>query len=249
MVARLTKCDALCSRLIADVSAQKTMTSQLAHTPDAVRTGFGWKIRLALLLPGALVVASIVASFFIFSYYIEVAFLAASTVALVFATTAMVMLIRRPALRSIGSITVTVLAAMASLPAFLLLVFIVYMIVPVTPWEREAISIAETFVVRNGYTAAGHPKDLPVLANDIMDFGPADEIAESRRNTVQPRAVGIVGVPGLWYSVLFEYTRPPPRINDMPRSLFVVQIEADGKARKPHLMPTYPDWWYKRNER
>ncbi|MBM0103569.1 hypothetical protein JM946_02390 [Steroidobacter sp. S1-65] len=225
------------------------MTSQPADSPDAVRTGFGWKLKLALLLPSALVLASIVASFFIFSYYIDTAFLVASAVALVVATTAMVMLIRRPALRLIGSIIVTVLAVMASLPAFLLLVFVVYMIVPVTPWEREAISTAETFVERNGYTAAGHPKGLPVLANDIMDFGPADEIAQSRRNAVQPRAVGIVGVPGFGYSVLFEYTRPPPRINDMPRSLFVVQIEADGKARKPHLMPTYPDWWYKKNER
>jgi hypothetical protein len=101
------------------------------------------------------------------------ALLLGSTVALVLAVVAARHLLRGRWRRTWKSWAFITLAAMISLPGIcvgsLLAFLVVYSLLPLTASEHDAIEVAEDYVERNGYTTAGHPKDLPVLPNDIMD--------------------------------------------------------------------------------
>jgi hypothetical protein len=81
--------------------------------------------------------------------------------------------------------------------------------VPVTPNDKSAwvaVAAAEIFVVRNGYTSAGHPQDQPVTGAEIFDIlSGAKELIASRKNTLEPQSFGLRSVPGdNSYYVLFR---------------------------------------------
>jgi hypothetical protein len=69
---------------------------------------------------------------------------------------------------------------------------------------------AEQFIVRHGYTAAGHPPDQPVERVSLYDglFGEADTVA-SRKGTMAPSAVCVRPLPNGERLVLFESTKSP----------------------------------------
>jgi hypothetical protein len=76
---------------------------------------------------------------------------------------------------------------------------------PLTEEERQSIASAETFVVRNGYTTAGHPAGLPVQNVEVLDvLATSDELTEWRRGTLRSRAFGIVRAAPSAYYVLFD---------------------------------------------
>jgi hypothetical protein len=76
---------------------------------------------------------------------------------------------------------------------------------PLTEEERESIASAEAFVARNGYTAAGHPNDLPVQNAEVLDsVATAEQLIEWRWGTLSSRAFGIVPAATDAYYVLFD---------------------------------------------
>ena len=112
------------------------------------------------------------------------------------------------------------------------------------------MAAAEAFILRNGYTAAGHPNGLPVLVNDIWDnLRSAEEVAESRRGSVQPQAFVIAGSKLFGYSGLFK---PADRSGDCSvptNECMVVHVAPDGSAHVSHQQPRFATWLYKENER
>ena len=81
--------------------------------------------------------------------------------------------------------------------------------------ELEAVRAAEAFVVRNGYTSGGHPKDLPVQAAEIFDVFLSDqELIERRRGELESSALGVEDRGEGAYWVYFESIGRPgyPRI-------------------------------------
>jgi len=89
--------------------------------------------------------------------------------------------------------------------------------------ELEAVHSAEAFVLRNGYTNAGHPEDLPVLAVEIFDgFSTDQELLEQRRGQLEPQAIGVEDRGEGAYWVYFKSIGSP----DRPRIVAV----ADGEA-------------------
>lgn len=157
-----------------------------------------------------------------------------SAVALVLAVAAIRRIARGRWRRSWQSSALTVLATLNALPGLcmgsLLLFFFIYSILPLSDSERRAIEVAEKFVERNGYTSAGHPKDLPVLQNDIMDgFAKSEEgLVEMRKGTLQANAIGInLAFPGFY--VYFESA--PPRNSGFYR---VLEVHDEGDARMLH---------------
>lgn len=60
--------------------------------------------------------------------------------------------------------------------------------------EKEILAVgsAEEFIARHGYTAAGHPSDLPVEKVESMDIvAEPEQLVEWRRNTLERDAFGI----------------------------------------------------------
>ena len=73
----------------------------------------------------------------------------------------------------------------------------------------EAVSIAETFVRRNGYTT-----DVPSgpIAYESLEWSHDDDtILKSRYGTLQSKAYGFSQTPDGWM-VIFRYTSPQPEI-------------------------------------
>ena len=98
------------------------------------------------------------------------------------------------------------------------------------------------------YTAAGHPRDLPVVDNFVEDRSRTrDEIVKARHSLLKARAFGVIGTRWLGYNVMFEYTHQPASASFGPGRFFVVHIEANGDTGVLQTMPTYPDWYIKRN--
>ena len=79
------------------------------------------------------------------------------------------------------------------------------------PWA--AAVAAEAFVARNGYTSAGHPKNLSVERVEIFDaLSNQDQIVASRKNTLEPQAFGIQRISsGRGFYVLFRMVEHPDR--------------------------------------
>jgi len=175
------------------------------------------------------------------------ALLLASAVALALAVAATSHLLRGRWKRSWKSWVLTVVAALIALPGLCigsLLVFgFVYSMLPLTASERRAIEVAEKFVERNGYTSAGHPKDLPVLQNDIMDplAGSEANLLEMRRGTLQAEAFGVSSVRA-GFLIFFEPI--PPDTRGAYRTL---EVDEAGHARILH-QDMFPGW-YKRTGR
>jgi hypothetical protein len=172
----------------------------------------------------------------------------ASLIALIAAPIAVTGLIRRAALRSSGNVLLTVATTIVSLPAVVVALYFCRLLLPLTSGERAAIATAEAFVLRNGYTPAGHPRDVPVVDNFAQDRSRTrDEVVEARHSLLKPRAFGVIGTKWLGYSVMFEYTDQPASATFGPGRYFVVYIQPNGDTGVLQTMPMYPDWYIKRN--
>jgi hypothetical protein len=176
-----------------------------------------------------------------------VALLLGSTVALVLAVVAGRNLLRGRWRRSWKSSAFTAIAVMTSLPGICIGSLLAYgftcSLLPLTASELDAIEVAEKYVERNGYTTAGHPKDLPVLPNDIMDAlaRSEEDLLEMRRGTLQTEAFGVRSV-GPNFRVFFESI--PPETSGAHRT---VEVDEEGHARILH-QDTF-SWFYKRTKR
>ena len=205
-----------------------------------VVASIGWPY---LLSPGNLTYAEIA----IIEKAALSALLLGSAVALVLAVVAARHLVRGRWRRSWKSTALTAVAALSALPGLCigsLLVFgFIYSLLPLTASELHAIDVAEKFVERNGYTSAGHPEDLPVLQNDIMDpfVGSEDLLLEMRRGTLQAEAFGVSSV-GPGFLVFFESIKP-----DTSGAYRTLKVDEEGHARMLHNY-MFPGW-YKRAER
>lgn len=163
------------------------------------------------------------------------------------AAVAIYRLLRGTYRRTWKALSYSAVAALSAMPALLIganvISGFVYSRLPVTDSELQAIQIAEQFIERNGYTLAGHPKDLPVLRNDIMDplVGSAEDLKEMRRGTLQAKAFGVRSVDS-GVLVFFE-SIPAGSGGFFP----TVEVDAQGYARMMHS-DVYAGW-YKRTER
>src|SRR5678816_641543 len=62
---------------------------------------------------------------------------------------------------------------------------------PLTTTENRAVQSAEAFIARHGYTATGHPSDLPVENVEVLDpLASREQLVQWRRATLEPRAFG-----------------------------------------------------------
>jgi len=76
---------------------------------------------------------------------------------------------------------------------------------PLAPGAMQAVAKAEKFVVRHGFTAAGHPPGLPMEPISLYDglFGKEETVAK-RKDLLKPRAVCVRSLAEVGHSVLFE---------------------------------------------
>jgi hypothetical protein len=172
------------------------------------------------------------------------AVLLGSAVALALAVDAAGQLVRGRLKRSWKSLLLLAVAALTALPGLYIGWLFLFSLLPPTDSELHAIEIAEGFVERNGYTSTGHPKDLPVLQNDIMDplAGSIDSLLEMRRGTLQSRAFSVSSAgPGI--TVFFESI--PPRNHGPYRA---VEVGNEGHAEIVH-QDMYPGLANRRIER
>lgn len=172
-----------------------------------------------------------------------VALLFGSAVALALAALTVAQLLLGRLTRSWKSSSLSAAAVLTALPGLYMGWLFLFSLLPLTASELRAIDIAEGFVERNGYTSAGHPKDLPVLHNDILDSlaGSVDDVLELRRGTLQRKAF-VVNSAGPGILVFFE--RIPPHTDGAYRA---VQVN-NGHARMMH-QDMYPGIFAKRLER
>lgn len=95
-----------------------------------------------------------------------------------------------------------------------------------TAQEAEAVRLAEEFVLRNGYTAAGHPASLPVQRVSIFDVLESDEeLVKSRKGLLEAHAIAVEQKAPDAFWVYF----PEPGCKDSPRIVHV----SGGEARAP----------------
>jgi len=207
---------------------------------------FGRPLRTAIIV--ALVVFFCSAGLFFVGWYSPLVPLLASVLALISAPIAVTKLVRCAPLRSGGNLLLTAVTMIVSLPALAVALYFFGLLLPLTSGQREEIATSEAFVLRNGYTAAGHPRDLPVVDNFGEDRSRGrDEIVKARHSLLKARAFGVIGNSWLGYNVMFEYTHQPASVAFGPGRYFVVHIEANGDTLVLQTMPSYPDWYIKRN--
>ncbi|MFA6317911.1 MAG: hypothetical protein WC943_10870 [Elusimicrobiota bacterium] len=98
----------------------------------------------------------------------------------------------------------------------------------------DAIALAESFVAEQGYTALPAKVSKDTLAPDPLDASKdPDIIAKSRRNTLEPKAVGSRFDSDLWF-VGFR-SRSGGRIR-------AVRMDAEGLGLKMISQSIQPDW-------
>ena len=77
--------------------------------------------------------------------------------------------------------------------------------------ESQAISIAEEFVKQNGYTDLPPSADISQLSRESLDSEDPEEALESRRNTLERKAIGakreVSGSYTGGWMVVFRYNR------------------------------------------
>ena len=92
-----------------------------------------------------------------------------------------------------------------------------------TSKELQAIQAAEWFVVRNGYTEAGHPANLPVQHVSIFDVFETDqELIKNRKGLLQSCAIAVKRVKHNAFWVYFPETDAKD-----PRIVYVYGGEAE----------------------
>ena len=102
--------------------------------------------------------------------------------------------------------------------------------------EAAAVASADSFIARHGYTSAGHPPDQPVQNVELLDIAANDaELAQRRRDTLEPHAFGIATVGRRSYDVLFHRTHNAPGF----RIVFVKDSEA---VEVVHSTPANLHW-------
>jgi hypothetical protein len=206
----------------------------------------GPTLRLGLVLPAFIAIGTLVTLHFMPpGPTLETAGMAtlmlASAASLASATIAIVRLARGTLMRSFASVFLASIAVLFSIPALLGAASIIYRSLPLTDAERRAIQVAETFVARNGYTVAGHPENLPVLNNDILDgLFSAEALKERRRGTLQARAFGISYRPPQSFLVYFDSI--PANVG---AAYCTIEVNQNGEARMRH-MPSFLGPWFKR---
>jgi len=98
----------------------------------------------------------------------------------------------------------------------------------------QAITAAEQFVLRHGYTPVGHPADKPVVGVDILDSVLSNQQKVAvRRGKLEARAACVVRLEGEKQYVLFR------RIAD--RDTFGAVYVADAKAVQVMHQPVGTD--------
>jgi hypothetical protein len=163
-----------------------------------------------------------------------IALLLGSAAALVLAAAAVRRLLQGRWRRSWKTSTLAVVATLTALPGLclssLMASAFIYSLLPLTAAELHAIEVAERFVERHGYTSAGHPKDLPVLENDIMDrlAGSEEGLLQMRRGTLKAEAFGVSAVGG-GFLVFFESIPPNPI-----GACRTLEVDEKGYARMLH---------------
>ena len=102
--------------------------------------------------------------------------------------------------------------------------------------EADAITAAESFIARHGYTAAGHPADQPVQHVELLDVGMNDaDLVRHRRDTLEPHAFGIGTAGPHQYNVLFHLTHNAPGFR-------VVFVKDSVAVEVVHSTPARLDW-------
>lgn len=105
-----------------------------------------------------------------------------------------------------------------------------------TSEESVAVSAAESFIARNGYTSAGHPSDQPVQEVELFDFASSDaELVRRRRDTLEPHAFGIARDGPHTYDVLFHRTHNEPGFR-------VVYVKDSAAVEVVHATPVRLNW-------
>jgi len=79
--------------------------------------------------------------------------------------------------------------------------------------ERSAVQSAEAFIARHGYTADGHPTNLPVENVEVLDpIASREDLVKWRRGTMESKAFGIAkAAPGVSW-VLFHWPGEPDEL-------------------------------------
>jgi len=93
--------------------------------------------------------------------------------------------------------------------------------------EAEAISFAEQFIARNGYTDL--PPDKSKLANERIEWeSNLDEMLKERRDTLERKAFGLIreGKSAHGWTIVFRYKHPSSR--QMRRNGRAVTMNLDG---------------------
>jgi hypothetical protein len=76
--------------------------------------------------------------------------------------------------------------------------------------EARAVEAAEAFVLRHGYTIAGHPDGLPVENAEVLDpLMPRDHLVALRHGMIEPRAFGVARAKPTVYYVYFRHLSSP----------------------------------------
>jgi hypothetical protein len=227
--------------------------SQEKHSPpSALPTSHKRMLSPALTIP--LAVSGALSLFLLFLILEEPSFLEiehlllvgipACMLALIFIPIAIGKLVTSSNLRSWKNFLLLTIATLAALPALLFTEYIGSTVMPISAAERRAIATAEAYVARHGYTAAGHPPDLPVLQTDIWDRLLGSEGATAaRRDRLQAKAFGVARDWPLSYRVLFEGADSPTAGNCYQ----IVQIDAGGRANMAHSPYCFQEWGYKLN--
>ena len=96
--------------------------------------------------------------------------------------------------------------------------------------ELQAVSAAEAFVARHGYTDAGHPPDMPVENVEVLDpLATPEELVEWRRATLEAKAFGVAkGDDGDYFYVLFH------RLNDSEAGFRAVLVQGTEAVQVVH---------------
>ena len=79
-----------------------------------------------------------------------------------------------------------------------------------TAKEQSAVQSSEAFIARHGYTAEGHPTNLPVENVEVLDpLASRQDLVKWRRGTMESKAFGIAkAAPGVSW-VLFRWPGEP----------------------------------------
>src|SRR5262245_2831772 len=79
---------------------------------------------------------------------------------------------------------------------------------PLDATELQAVDAAEAFVLRHGYTVAGHPADKPVENAEVLDLlATREQLVEWRRGTLCAQAFGVAKMDDGAYYVLFDWVK------------------------------------------